>query len=200
MPRGRKVGSSKRIPGVDATCSTCARLLPSLAFRTRTVAGYMYLRSQCKECEKPAINAAIKRWHARNRDQWNAYKRGWASKNRDKTSATYARWFKTHPEYFTTEKYRSNHRNSQERRRARLEGAESTLTQQQWREIVEYFGGRCAYCLAPCSEPTQDHVTPIARGGSHTMDNIVPACSPCNTKKGDKLLARWLSVGIAGGY
>lgn len=48
--------------------------------------------------------------------------------------------------------------------------------------------GRCAYCRVPLklSEFTFDHVTPRCRGGETTWDNIVCACQPCNTRKGDK--------------
>jgi 5-methylcytosine-specific restriction endonuclease McrA len=28
-----------------------------------------------------------------------------------------------------------------------------------------------------------DHKLPLSRGGSNTIDNVVPACRPCNQKK-----------------
>jgi 5-methylcytosine-specific restriction endonuclease McrA len=43
------------------------------------------------------------------------------------------------------------------------------------------FAGRCVYCMAPAT--TIDHVQSLARGGKHALDNIVPACKPCNAKK-----------------
>jgi hypothetical protein len=36
---------------------------------------------------------------------------------------------------------------------------------------------------------TQDHVIPRAKGGADNDGNLRTMCSPCNTKKGDKLLA-----------
>jgi 5-methylcytosine-specific restriction endonuclease McrA len=36
-----------------------------------------------------------------------------------------------------------------------------------------------------------DHVVPLARGGGHSIDNVVPACRPCNRSKGGKLVADW---------
>lgn len=36
---------------------------------------------------------------------------------------------------------------------------------------------------------TIDHITPIARGGSDTMDNLAAAHRKCNRTKGDKLPA-----------
>jgi len=45
----------------------------------------------------------------------------------------------------------------------------------------------CQYCGAQ-SKLTIDHVVPRCKGGGNTWDNMVVACSSCNTKKGDKLL------------
>lgn len=45
--------------------------------------------------------------------------------------------------------------------------------------------GICHYCEKkfPASALTLDHVVPIARGGSSTPGNVVPACKECNLNK-----------------
>lgn len=45
--------------------------------------------------------------------------------------------------------------------------------------------GICHYCERKFSpaELTMDHVVPLARGGSSTQGNIVPACKDCNRDK-----------------
>ncbi len=48
-------------------------------------------------------------------------------------------------------------------------------------------GFQCAYCGAH-DQLTFDHVVPRSKGGRTTWDNIVAACSPCNLRKGNKLL------------
>lgn len=45
----------------------------------------------------------------------------------------------------------------------------------------------CQYCGAT-SRLTIDHVIPKSKGGDDTWENLVVACSKCNTLKGDKLL------------
>ena len=45
----------------------------------------------------------------------------------------------------------------------------------------------CQYCFRPGN--TIDHVVPRARGGEHVWENVVTACTTCNAKKDDKLLA-----------
>lgn len=49
---------------------------------------------------------------------------------------------------------------------------------------------RCQYCSDQfsSSDLTFDHVTPRSMGGVTAWDNIVAACSPCNTKKDKHLL------------
>ena len=48
-------------------------------------------------------------------------------------------------------------------------------------EFAKKFG-------VPPRELTRDHVLPISRGGSDKWENVVAACSPCNLRKGSKLL------------
>ncbi|CAL5352089.1 hypothetical protein CsSME_00039672 [Camellia sinensis var. sinensis] len=45
----------------------------------------------------------------------------------------------------------------------------------------------CQYCSSR-ENLTIDHVLPIARGGEWTWENLVTACSKCNSKKGQKTL------------
>lgn len=43
---------------------------------------------------------------------------------------------------------------------------------------------RCYYCqIRLLTMYALEHKTPIESGGSHTLDNIVPACMDCNTRK-----------------
>lgn len=48
-------------------------------------------------------------------------------------------------------------------------------------------GFECAYC-GTSEHLTFDHVIPRSKGGRTTWENIVAACSPCNLRKGGKLL------------
>lgn len=44
----------------------------------------------------------------------------------------------------------------------------------------------CAYCGGKAD--TVDHVVPRSRGGDHSWENCVAACSACNHRKADRLL------------
>jgi 5-methylcytosine-specific restriction endonuclease McrA len=52
---------------------------------------------------------------------------------------------------------------------------------------------RCQYCgrstgdLRPRESLTRDHLIPLSRGGTNEWTNVVTACSPCNTRKGNRM-------------
>ena len=73
-----------------------------------------------------------------------------------------------------------------QRRRALLAEVESSLTAQQWSAIKAAYGHRCAYCGRSGIKLTQDHVVPLSKRGPHSAANVVPACGPCNYRKGAK--------------
>ena len=55
------------------------------------------------------------------------------------------------------------------------------------RAVLERDAHSCVYCGHRAD--TIDHVRPRSRGGEHVWANVVAACSRCNHKKGDRLLA-----------
>jgi 5-methylcytosine-specific restriction endonuclease McrA len=63
------------------------------------------------------------------------------------------------------------------------EKAQKLRKSQWWLTLVNR--GICHYCgrkFGP-RELTMDHVVPLARGGTSTPGNIVPACRECNRDK-----------------
>ena len=46
----------------------------------------------------------------------------------------------------------------------------------------------CQYCGVSKTPLTIDHITPKGKGGGDSWENLVAACSKCNTRKGDTLL------------
>lgn len=55
------------------------------------------------------------------------------------------------------------------------------------RAVFARDGHACQYCGSPAENI--DHVVPRSRGGTHTWDNVVAACRPCNSRKEDRLLS-----------
>ena len=65
---------------------------------------------------------------------------------------------------------------------------------EQWQQVIDVFGRRCAYC-GQDGELLMDHVVPINKQslGEHRLGNLVPSCKPCNANKGDKDFRTFLS-------
>lgn len=57
------------------------------------------------------------------------------------------------------------------------------------RGIFDAWGSSCAYCGDPAD--TLDHVRPQAHGGLTVPENLVPACSACNLRKGHSPALDW---------
>jgi 5-methylcytosine-specific restriction endonuclease McrA len=93
-------------------------------------------------------------------------------------------WNKKYPE-----KMQAKH----ERRRALKYGntpIAELLTEAQWRDILDQYHHRCAYCGRKFDKLTMDHVVPLSSGGRHSKENVVPACLSCNCSKGTKATER----------
>lgn len=78
------------------------------------------------------------------------------------------------------------------------------LTKNQRAELKEKFGGRCAYCGNQLGDKWHaDHVDPIVRNDwlkiarppdypeRDTIENMNPACPPCNIDKHSLSLESW---------
>ena len=57
-------------------------------------------------------------------------------------------------------------------------------------KILNKSGGICAHCGVELTLKTftVDHYIPRSKGGSSTMDNLIPLCSKCNSDKDSKIL------------
>lgn len=128
-----------------------------------------------------------RQWNEENREHRRQHGREWYQRNleseRDRSRAKInperaleasRRWRRENPE---------GAREAKRRRRARRLGSNPDLTIQQWVQILEEFDHCCAYCQTRTAKLEQEHMTPLARGGRHTRNNVVPACRNCNARK-----------------
>jgi 5-methylcytosine-specific restriction endonuclease McrA len=101
-----------------------------------------------------AVRTAVEERRARRREEDRGYRRG-------------------HPEIFRHRKAIA---------RARKRGASGSHTLEEWQRRLEAFAFRCAYCRRGDVELCRSRIVPPSRGGSNAIDNIVPACRPCNSR------------------
>lgn len=77
------------------------------------------------------------------------------------------------------------------RRKRRMDRVEHDLSDEQWTALKAAWGG-CAYCGEADKSLQRDCLLALSRGGRYTLDNIVPACRPCNTSKCNDEVTGWL--------
>lgn len=76
--------------------------------------------------------------------------------------------------------------------RSRMRGRTGVLLGSQIEALYLKQRGACAYCGAYLKEDWQlDHVIPLARGGSNTIENVALACKECNNRKSWKTPEEW---------
>lgn len=137
--------------------------------------------------------AATNKWRAKNMDKEREYHKNWREANPDKTAAYLATYSKT-------ERGKEKSRNYSRKRRAlKRNVAAEGFTEQQ---VLDIYGTNCHLCGepidldAPRSQAQKlegwqfglqfDHVVPLSRGGTHTLDNVKPAHAVCNLRKSNK--------------
>lgn len=198
------------------SCTKCGETKPIMAeFFHRAVRAKDGLRSQCKACETANARAyrkayperqkaSARAWYETHAEQARATCRAWRESHREQARVSTRAWRESHPE--RAEKARVSYQAWQKahpercvahsaKRRALKNGcAVNNFTAAQWEAMLEYYNHACAYCLRQDVKLTQDHMTPLSRGGDHTEGNIVPACKSCNSRKRNKTLLEFVTV------
>jgi len=126
--------------------------------------------------------AAMRRWRSRHPDDHNAEVRSFYTRHREAITSRIAAYREKNPQVKRT---------ADRNRRAREQQASGSHTTREWVASVVRFRGRCAYCGAP-ARLHADHRTPLSRGGTNSIDNILPACAPCNMSKHDRTESEYL--------
>ena len=133
-------------------------------------------------------------WYERNRDKRSASKKRYYQENgdelrahqRDKNRRRYDRDPRAVLDYYkqwrlrNLERARNYVRVSGNKRRAAAAGPHFTF--EEWEALLITHAGHCAYC-GSMERIEADHRTPLCRGGSNLIANILPACRHCNRRK-----------------
>jgi hypothetical protein len=161
------------------------------------------LQHRCKGCTKEASKACrAKRGHlwlettnpwshrSENRFRVNAATRARRAKNPEKAKAENRYWReKANPFSVAVGKAGL---------RATELGVLSTLTTEEWKSVVESCSFLCHLCgekvcldLKSPQRLSLDHVLPMARGGTNTIDNVLPAHRRCNQSRLDMTISEF---------
>jgi 5-methylcytosine-specific restriction endonuclease McrA len=67
-------------------------------------------------------------------------------------------------------------------------------------QLIREYGSQCWWCRhqLPAKSLTLDHIKPISKGGSSSLENLRLACRPCNQSRGNSLYPpEWLIPNFA---
>lgn len=178
--------------GVHARCKLCVK--------EWRVANSEHLIQKAMEWQRnnpERTSAAIREWNTRNPDKVRTYRKNDNKKQWEKIkgdpilSENYYTQRKRYPSY-------TNRKNKQKisleaakakrhLRKARIFGGGGSYTQEEWLTLC----GQCDNICLCCKEKkplTIDHVIPLSRGGTNSIDNIQPLCRECNSRKGPETI------------
>lgn len=171
-----------------ADCKDCCRKY-NKAYNDRRYAedpNYWKRYDHRKRLANPELYRTLARRNSRLRRLINPQppleaERRYRARHPDRVKAAHKKWTSNNLEWY---------RNKEQRRKAQSAKVELTLTEEHWQEILIEYDFRCAYCDNN-EQLTQDHVVPLSRGGGYTIENIVPACKPCNSSKKNQTPTEW---------
>lgn len=165
-------------------CSACQERKPVSEFH-RNGGRPDGLAYQCKVCKK-AYNQS-KRGKAVNQAAGKRYRQTEEGKATNRAASK---------RYRRTERGKAATVGTSTRHQALKMKATSDLTLE---SLVQLFAWHpaCNYCgrafgAEGSFKRTLEHIVPLSRGGSNTIDNLVCACVRCNSQKGDKLPEEWI--------
>jgi 5-methylcytosine-specific restriction endonuclease McrA len=164
-------------------CKGCGEVLPLGQFPADRKSPHIG-KARCWPCER----ARKREYYRRNPTPTREYVKAYVEVNREAVFARRQAWLEVNREWANRNQFIYK-----ARRRARQTSADcGCVTLPALRLMAAALGGLCAYCESPFEH--WDHAIPLSRGGLHCLDNLVPACAPCNLRKGshtqDEYLAR----------
>lgn len=171
------------------TCSFCKQVKPTTDFgkHSKSKDG---LYSQCFPCRR-IHRAAYRQRSAESikKQQAENYRR-----NREKRIAYATQRIKDNPErhrtYMAISKKRNHVKVAADSRKRRAKLKENGIYQISKKELAKLLAKPCFYCGTK-ERITIDHVIAIARGGTDSIGNLVPACKSCNSQKRELTITEW---------
>lgn len=190
---------------MEKTCTDCKETKPLEDFGPEK-RGKHGRRSKCRPCMRERTQTyearpEVAQRKKERREQWYRdnpdYNRKYYEENRERVQELNRQWKIANPDYMPEylAKYLPEYAQRPEVREAnriksinRYRGLVGKLPKDCMDILVKKYGERCMNpdCDGDDSILTIDHVIPVSRGGSNTMDNVQILCYTCNRRKGNR--------------
>jgi hypothetical protein len=158
-----------------------------------------------REANRDKIRGNAKRWRDNNLHRARELARNYGRANKAQVRARSKKWRKDNRDKVKDQSrawYLANIEKAflkDQKRRARKASLPDTLTLEQWRACINYFGGVCAACGRPPGlfhTLAMDHFIPLSSPDCKgtTADNCIPLChgdGGCNNSKSNRDALTW---------
>ena len=170
--------NKKMKDGFATYCKPCL-LLRGKKYRDANPEKVKATQRASRNKNKDKVKLTKKLWRETNRDKVNAQKRARRAANADRYRELARAVYSANKESAL---------NSAARRQAiKKQASVYSVTAE---DLASIRKQPCLYCGS--SELIEiDHVIPLARGGSHSVGNLAPACRSCNRTKSDLFVMEW---------
>lgn len=176
--------------GLTSECKTCLRKRARHHYASNATKRRAYSRSYREKNNREKRLVYAKAYNALHKDTLNIRAKERYAKHSIHALSVKKRYYASHRETLLAKQkvYRAENPDvlraaATRHRAAKQQAAINDLTAKQWQTIKQHYGYRCVYCGAKPRILTQDHLTPLSKGGNHTFSNVVPACRSCNSRK-----------------
>lgn len=155
-------------------------------------------RSPCKECckkqnvkYKKENKDKIQNYYEANYEHIQAYQKRYKEINKESLNK-YNREYQK--KYYLNPDNKLKAKKSKHDRRAKIDSLPNTLTNEEFKDNLDYFDNKCGYCGCELDDNNKmhlEHIVPVSKGGGFTKENIIPSCASCNLSKGASYLGHW---------
>ncbi len=152
------------------TCTKCQEVKPLSEF---TKSGNR-INAHCKTC----VAQHGKEWYVQNVEKRAATAKRWMEENKRRISELSARWYRNNKDRAKARAHR---------RRSAIKAVGGSFTAQEFRALCDRYENKCL-CCGKVGDLTPDHVVPICKSGSNSIENIQPLCLSCNLRKARKTI------------
>jgi 5-methylcytosine-specific restriction endonuclease McrA len=163
-------------------CSKCGQSLPIDAFAKSYRPYGGGLRSQCRECRRPYLQAHGREWKRKKLSEPGA-----REVHRQRCRASMTKLRMSNPAY--AEQWA---RKGSKRWVRAISSSDGSVTNDLISALLSET--HCAYCGRHTDQEARqiEHVWPLSKGGQHSADNLVMSCASCNRQKRAQLPLQWL--------
>lgn len=168
-------------------CRDCKQVLPINAFYLINV-----VTGQRRPCCGPCHGVASREFKQANREHVRAQSRSYYAANPEAVKERIRVFRMAHPERYHAIHSGWKKRNPEavramgnKRRMLETAAPGEHYSAAEWKAMKARYDHRCLMCCRqePTIRLTVDHIVPVSRGGSNSIDNLQPLCKSCNSKK-----------------